>query len=221
LTEIVGVVGDVHERLDTDAQPVMYQLPAQIPDADMALINSYETAAVLVRTRPGVPASSVGPAVRQVLAANVQLPTANTRTMDRVSLDSTAQRNFEVLLLAVFACLAVLLASAGIYGVMSYSVEQRTREIGIRAALGAQSRDTLRLILRQALRMAITGVIIGLAAAFELTRFLGAELFGVKSSDPFTFAAVPLILITVALAAAWIPALRAVRVDPLTALRHE
>ncbi|HXB73875.1 MAG TPA: ABC transporter permease [Candidatus Acidoferrales bacterium] len=221
VTEIVGVVGDVRERLNFDFQPVMYQAPSQIPDADMALLNGYEPGAILIRTRPGVPPFSVSLPVQQALMAANQLPAAKVRTMERASLDSTARQNFNLLLLGLFAAMALLLAAVGIYGVMSYSVEQRTHEIGIRAALGANRRDTLSLVLRQALRMTMAGVGAGIAASFGLTRLLSAELFRVKSWDPLTFAAVPLVLLAVALAAACIPALRATRIDPLTALRHE
>ena len=146
---------------------------------------------------------------------------AKIRTMEQASLDSTARQNFNLLLLGLFAAIALLLAAMGIYGVMSYSVEQRTHEIGIRTALGATRRDTLNLVLFQALRITMVGLAAGIAAAFGLTRLLNAQLFGVKPSDPLTFTAVPLILLLVALAAACIPALRASRVDPLVALRHE
>jgi len=141
--------------------------------------------------------------------------------MDQAGIDSTARQNFNTLLLSVFAGVALAMAAAGIYGVMSYSVEQRTHEIGIRAALGASPHATLWLVLRQALAMAVAGLAAGIAASFGLTRLLVAQLFGVKPSDPLTFAAVPLILLAVALAAAWIPAVRATRIDPLTALHHE
>jgi len=221
LTEIVGVAGDVRERLNVDPQPVMYQSPSQIPDADMALLNGYEAAGILIRTRPGVAPMSVSRAARQALLAGHQLPVSKVRTMEQASVDSTARQNFNLLLLGLFAAIALLLAAVGIYGVMSYSVEQRTREIGIRAALGADRSHTLRLVLLQALRMTVAGVAAGIAASFGLTRLLSAQLFNVKSSDPLTFAAVPVILFVVALGAACIPALRATRIDPMTALRHE
>lgn len=129
--------------------------------------------------------------------------------------------DFDSLILSLFAAIALLLASLGIYGVMSYSVERRIHEIGIRAALGASRRDTLSLVLLQALRMTIARVGAGIAASFWLTRLLSTQLFGVKPSDPLTFAAAPLILLAFAHAAASIPALRATRIDALTALRHE
>jgi putative ABC transport system permease protein len=141
--------------------------------------------------------------------------------MEQVGLASTARQNFNMLLLGTFAVIALLLAAVGIYGVMSYGVEQRTHEIGIRAALGANRSDTLRLVLLEASRMSLAGIACGIAASFWLTNLISAELFGVKPSDPLTFVAVPLVLLAVALAAACIPALRATRIDPLTALRHE
>ena len=220
-TEIVGVVGDVRERLDGDPASVMYQAPSQVLDAAMALVNRLESAGILIRTRAGVAPMSVSQAVQQALLATDQLPTMKMRTMEQVSLDSTAKQNFNLLLLGLFAFIAVVLAVVGIYGVMSYSVEQRTYEIGIRSALGATRRDTVNLVLLQALRMTMAGVAVGVAAAFGLTRLLSAELFGVKPSDPLTFVAVPLILTAVALAGAVIPALRACRIDPMVALRYE
>ena len=221
VTEIVGVAGDVRWRLDVDPAPVMYQVPSQVLDGAMALVNRLQPGAVLIRTRAGVAPMSVSHAVQQALLAVDQLPVAKIRTMEQASLDSTARQNFNLLLLGLFAAIALLLAAMGIYGVMSYSVEQRTHEIGIRTALGATRRDTLNLVLFQALRITVAGLAVGVAAAFGLTRLLNAQLFGVKPSDPLTFTAAPLILLLVALAAACIPALRASRVDPLVALRHE
>ena len=221
ITEIVGVVGDVRERLDMEPAPVMYQAPSQVLDDAMALVNRLQPAAILIRTRPGVAPISVSHAVQQALLAADRLPATEIRTMEQVSVDSTARQNFNLLLLGVFAAIALLLAAVGIYGVMSYSVEQRTHEIGIRCALGANRRDTLNLVLRQALQMTLAGIAAGVAASFGLTRLLNAQLFGVRPLDPLTFVAVPLILLAVALAAAYIPALRASRLDPLMALRHE
>jgi len=221
IAEIIGVVGDVRERLNGGPWSIMYQEPSQIPDAAMALVNGLQSGAILVRTRPGVAPMSISRAVQQTLVAGDQLPATKVRTMEEASLDSTERQNFNLLLLGLFAVIALLLAAVGIYGVMSYSVEQRTHEIGIRAALGANRRDTLRLVLLQALRMTLAGVTVGIAASFGLTRLISAQLFGIKPSDPLTFIAGPLILVAVALAAACIPALRASRVDPIVALRHE
>ncbi len=221
LTEIIGVTGDVRDRLEFDSYPVMYQLPSQIPDADMALLNGYEPGAVLIRTRAGVVPMGVRQAVEQALLAIGNIPVAKVRTLEQAGFDSTPRQNFNLLLLGLFAVIALLLAAVGIYGVMSYSVEQRTHEIGIRSALGASRRDTLGLVLRQALGMALAGIAAGLIAAFGLTGLMRAQLFGVKPGDPLTFAAVPLILLSIALIAACIPAVRATRVDAITALRHE
>ncbi len=220
MTEVVGVVGDVRERLELDPSPVMYQAPSQFPDADMALLNGYEPAAVLIRTRPGVAPISVSQAVEHVLLAGNSLAVSNIRTMQKAALASTARQNFNVLLLSLFAGIALLLAAVGIYGVLSYTVEQRTQEIGIRAALGASRRDTLGLVLRQTLRTALAGIVSGIAASLALTRLMRAQLFGVTPSDPLTFTMVPLVLVAVAVAAAYVPAQRAARVDPVVALRH-
>jgi ABC-type antimicrobial peptide transport system permease subunit len=217
--EIVGVVGDVRERLNLDPSQVMYQIPSQIPDADMALVNGLERTAVLVRTQSGVAPMSISQAVKQALLADYSLAAVNMRTMDQVSLNSTARQNFNLLLLGVFAIIALLLAIVGVYGMMSYSVEQRSREIGIRTALGASQRDTLRLILIQALRITLVGIVSGILASAALTRLLTAQLFDVL--DPLTFITVPVILLATALFAAYAPALRAARVDPMIALRRE
>lgn len=219
LTEIVGVVGDVRERLDIRPQPVMYQLPSQIPDGDMALLNGYEPTAILVRTLPGVAPVSVSHEVQRALLSQ-ELPVGKVRTMKQTALDSTARQNFNLLLLGLFAAIALLLAAVGIYGVMSYSVQQRTHEIGVRSALGASPRQTIGRVLGQALRMTLAGTAVGVGASFGLTGLLGAQLFGVKPLDPVTFTTVPGILIAVALAAACVPALRASRVDPIVALRQ-
>jgi predicted permease len=221
LTEIVGVVGDVRERLHLDPSPVMYLPPSQIPNADMALLNAFEHTALLLRTRPGLAPMTIGQPVQNMLLATHDLPAVSIRTMEQVSLASTARQNFSLVLLGLFAGIALLLAIVGIYGVTSYAVEQRTHEIGIRTALGANRSDTLQLILVQALRIAIVGVAAGVAGAGLLTRLLAAQLFAVRPLDPLTFIIVPVILVATALAAAYVPALRAARVDPMMALRHE
>jgi putative ABC transport system permease protein len=220
MTQIVGIVGDVRERLELDPSPVMYQTPSQIPDADMALLSGYEPAAVLIRTRPGVAPMSVSQTVEHLLLAENSLAVSKVRTMQEAALHSTARQNFNVLLLSLFAGIALLLAAVGIYGVLSYSVEQRTQEIGIRAALGARRSDTVSLVLRQTLRTALAGIVPGVVASLGLTRLMRAQLFGVTPSDPLTFIVVPIVLVIVALAAAYVPVRRAARVDPAVALRH-
>jgi predicted permease len=220
-TEIVGVVGDVPWRLNVAPAPVLYQAPSQVLDAAMALVNRLQPAGVLVRTQKGVEPMGLSHAAQQLLLASDQLPASKVRSMEQVSDDSTARQNFDLLLLGSLAAIALVLAAVGVYGVMSYSVEQRTHEIGIRSALGAGHRDTILLVLGQAARMAAAGVAVGLAASFGIMRLLRAELFGVTPSDPLTFAAAALVLVALAMTAACVPALRAARVDPLVALRHE
>ena len=221
MTEIVGVVGDVREHLDADCPPTMYQTPPQIPDAAMVLINGLQSDAVVVRTQRGVAPMSLSAQVKEALLAGDKLPATRVGTMDDVLWKSTQQKNFNLSLLGLFASIALLLAGIGIYGVMSYGVAQRTREIGLRTALGASRGEILRVVLSEALRMAVVGVAFGIVTAFGLTRFLSAQLFSVKPTDPLTFVTVPVILVAVALMAAWVPARRAVRVDPMVALRHE
>jgi ABC-type antimicrobial peptide transport system permease subunit len=143
------------------------------------------------------------------------------KTMDEVVSKSLASRRFSMILLDVFAALALALSCVGIYGVVSYLVGRRTHEIGIRIALGAQRRDVLRLVLGEGVKMALIGVAVGVAAAFGLTRLMANMLFGVSATDPLTFGSVPILLTLVALAACYIPARRAMRVDPMIALRYE
>jgi putative ABC transport system permease protein len=142
-------------------------------------------------------------------------------TMDEIVSNSFAARRLSMILLAVFSALALFLSCLGIYGVVSYSVTQQTREIGVRLALGAQQRDVMRLILGQGAKLSLIGVGIGVAAALLLTRLMATLLFGVSGTDPLTFGAVALILFSVAMLACYIPARRAMRVDPMVALRHE
>jgi putative ABC transport system permease protein len=141
--------------------------------------------------------------------------------MEEVVSQSVARQRFSMLLLGVFAGLALLLAAVGIYGVMSYSVAQRTREIGIRIALGAQRSDVLKMTVGEGLRLVSTGVVIGLGTALILTRVMSSLLFGVSTNDPITFITISLILVSVAVLASYVPALRATRVDPMFALRYQ
>ncbi|MGH9672004.1 MAG: ABC transporter permease [Bryobacteraceae bacterium] len=219
--EVVGVVGSVHEvGLNQGVQPVMYIPASQITDGLTKLANSVIAMSWLLRTRRD-PAALRTPVERELLAVDTQLAPSQVRTMRGVMENSTARTNFNAALLTVFAGVALLLAVVGIYGVMSYMVEQRTQEIGIRVALGADSRRVLGLVLRQGALLTGTGIAIGVAAAFGLTRLLSRLLFGVQASDPAAFGVVVLLLAVVSLAAALVPALRAARMDPVIALRNE
>ena len=149
------------------------------------------------------------------------LPVAHIRTMDEVVNVSTSRQQFNMLLLTIFGACALLMAAVGVYGLMAYSVQQRTKEMGVRIALGATAANIRLLIIRQRMLLAIIGIVIGIAGAFSLTHFLASFLFNVKPWDPFAFVVTPLILCAVALLAVWIPAQRAVRVDPMRALRLE
>ena len=149
------------------------------------------------------------------------LPVARIKSMDEIVAQSTARSDFNMLLLTVFGCAALLLAAIGVYGLMSYSVQQRTQEIGIRLALGAELSHVRNAVIRQAMGLAAIGVGIGSVSAFVLSRLIETLLYGVTSRDPMVFVGVPVVLTVVALVAAWLPALRATRIDPIDALRCE
>jgi putative ABC transport system permease protein len=210
--EVVGIVADVREEgLGLDPQPALYLPYAQTPVPAMTLL-----------VRAASDPQNLTAAVRsQVLQVDAGQPIANVRTLEQFLSEVSAQPRFNTTLLGVFALLALGLATVGVYGVVSYTVAQRTRELGIRVALGAQRRDILRLVLGHGLLLVLAGVGLGVAAAFMLTRFLSSLLFGVAATDPLTFVLTPLLLAAVALAASFIPARRATRVDPLVALRYE
>jgi predicted permease len=218
---IVGIVGNVRENGLTDAnQGVMYVPAGQVANGLTRLANQVLPLSWVVRTsqEPTALATAIQ---REFLAVDGQLPVSKFRTMEQVISESTARANFNMLLLTIFAGTALLLAALGIYGLMSYAVEQRTQEIGIRVALGASGGDMLRMVIGRGLLLAGIGLAVGLAAAFGLTRLLSALLFGVKASDPMAFGAVAVTLAAVAWVAVYIPARRATRIDPLVALRYE
>ena len=221
--EIVGVVGHVKQwGLDADAKSAIeaqFDYPfMQLPEKLMPLAAN--AVAVVLRTEgdPTAVMSSVRRAVAEIDSREVVY---NVQTMNEVVSNSFAARRLSMMLLGVFAALALALACVGIYGVISYLVGQRTHEIGVRMALGAQRRDVLRLVIGHGTRMALIGVAIGIASALGLTRLMANQLFGVSAHDPLTFAGVGMLLVIVAVAACYVPARRAMRVDPMIALRHE
>lgn|SRR5215469_1771842 len=220
--EIVGVVGHVKQwGLDSDdkqeLRAQLYTPFMQLPDQPM--FQSAAGVGVVVRTLGSAPVvESIRRASRQLSEQQVVF---GVQTMDEIIDGSLADRQFTLILLGIFAALALVLASIGIYGVMSYVVSQRTQEIGVRLAMGARQWDVLRLIVGQGAKMAIAGVGIGLLSAFALTRLMAAMVYGISAADPVTFFAMSVGLILVALAACYLPARRATRVDPLVALRHE
>ncbi len=221
--EIVGVVGHVKQwgLGENGASPVQAQcyFPiSQIPDRFLPLLAG--NLGVMVRTT-GSPLTQVGSIRHAMGQVNSQQVMFGTETMDRVISDSLSAQRFSMILMAIFAGLALVMASVGIYGVVSYVASQRTHEIGIRIALGAQRRDVLKLVLGNGSKLTLIGVGIGVAGALGLTRFLSSMLFGVKPTDALTFFTVSLILIGVALLACYIPARRATKVDPMIALRYE
>jgi putative ABC transport system permease protein len=175
---------------------------------------------LVVRTH-GDPLSIVGGVRKEVQAIDADQPIAAVKPMTEWVESSVAAPRYRTTLLALFAALAMVLAATGIYGVMSYSVAQRTHEIGVRMALGARRADVLKLVVRQGMLLAIVGVIVGLLGAFALTRVMSSLMFGVTTKDPITFVAVSLLLVGVAFIACFVPARRATKVDPLVALRYE
>jgi putative ABC transport system permease protein len=175
---------------------------------------------LIVRTH-GNPLAVVAPIEQAIHTVDKDLPVYSVWTMDQLLGNSLAQRRLTLVLLSSFAALALLLAAVGIYGVIAYTVRQRTREFGVRLALGAQAGDVLQLILRQGLKLTLIGVALGLTAAFALTRWMESLLFGVRPADPLAFGVVAIVLLLVAICACWIPARRATKVDPLVALRSE
>jgi predicted permease len=213
---IVGVVVDVREMgMDDPVRAEMY-----FPYRQITSHFGYAPRDLVIRTT-GDPLSLVAVVSREIHAVDPDQPISNIATMGEVLTERTGARRLGMILLTAFAGLALLLASLGIYGVLSFFVAQQTREIGVRLALGAQLRDILVLVLKKGMGLALLGVAVGLIAAFALARLMASLLFGVRATDPITFAAIALILTGVALLACYIPARRATKVDPLVALRYE
>src|SRR5579871_861189 len=218
--EIVGVAADARDAgLNTDPAPEMFVPLPQVRDGVMALNNGFMPLSWVVRTK--VAPYSLSTPIQRVFQDISDLPVAHIRTMDQIVVQSTARDQFNTLLLGIFAFSAILLASIGLYGLMAYAVEQRTLEFGIRLALGANSRSLRNMIMRQAMTLAAAGIAVGLFAAFGLTRLMTSMLYGVTPRDPLVFSSVATLLGVVAFLASYLPARRAVRIDPLVALRYE
>ena len=220
LCEVVGVVGDVKSYVDQPAEPTTFIPAAQAKLGTSSLFEGWFPRSIVVRTT-GNPLI-LNQALREALAsADPLVPTGAVRSMDQVLAHSLALRSFMMLLLSIFGGLALVLASVGIYGVISFAVSQRTREIGVRMALGARPADVLRMVLKEGLKLVAVGVAVGVAAALMLTRLLEGMVYGVRVRDPLIFVLVNLLMVAVSLAACYVPARRATRIDPLVALRYE
>jgi putative ABC transport system permease protein len=218
--QIIGVVADSRDNgLNSDPGPKMFIPQAQLPDLANALNVRLTPVAWVVRTQ--MEPHALSSAIQEQLRQATGLPVSNVRSMMEVVSRSTSQEQFNMWLMTVFGASALLLAAIGIYGLMAYSVEQRTQEIGIRLALGAQMAQVKNMVVFQGMRLALVGVVLGVAAAFALARLIATLLFGVTPRDPIVFVGVPIVLTLVALVAVWIPARRASGVDPIIALRYE
>ena len=209
---IVGIVGDVKQLgLDSTAKPEVYFPYLQVTSPSMSIV-----------VRTSAEPSSLAAAVKsQIQMVDKDLPITAAKTMEQLLAESVSGRRFNMLLLTVFAAVALVLAVVGIYGVMSYTVTRRTHEIGIRVAIGAQPRDVFRMVIGHGMKLALIGVVLGLLGAFGLTRLMESMLFGVAPTDPTTFVSISVLLSVVALVACYLPGRRATRVDPLVALRCE
>jgi putative ABC transport system permease protein len=210
--EIVGVVADAKlYGLDAPIEPAIYVPHMQHPSESMGLAVQTE----------GDPAAIASAVRREILKLDPEQPISSVRTMQQVLSDSLMLRRVSMLMLTVFALLALTLATVGIYGLTAYSVSRRTHEIGLRVALGANQTQILRLVVVRGLLTSLVGAAIGLAAALQLTRALSGMLYGVTATDPLVFAGVPLLLVAVSIVASYLPARKATRIDPLVALRYE
>jgi predicted permease len=219
--QIVGIVGDTHDGgPNNDPAPMMYVPLSQMPDLETALNSRVAPLWWFVRSQvdPRTLTTPISAALRE---ASGGLPVAHIRTMDEIEAENIARQRLNMLLLTAFGFAGLFMAAIGVYGVMSYSVQQRTQELGVRMALGAQASNLRNMVIRQGMALTLIGVLIGGGGAFWLTRFLAGFLFEVKPLDPVAFIATPLVLSVVALFSVWVPAIRATRVDPMAALRIE
>jgi predicted permease len=221
MRQIVGVVRDSKQQgLDRPAPATVFVPLEQVHDKLMAVVRTYTAVHFVVRSA-AAPSSITAEIKRQIAALDPTLALSEIQSMEEIAARSIATQRFNMMIVGLFAALGVVLAAVGIYGVTSYTVAQRTPEIGLRIALGAQAHNVVRLVLRQGLGVTLLGTAIGLAGAYGVTRLIKSLLFGVSETDPLTFGLIGLLLITVALAACYLPARRATRVDPMVALRYE
>lgn len=219
---VVGIVDDVNDgRLADKPQPHVYIPYLQVPDVFLGGTDNQLRAMYFAVRTAGDPARLTSAVIGQIHSLDRDLAIGKVHTMDQGLSESVAGPRFDTSLLGIFSLAALFLAAIGIYGVLAYTVTQQTHEIGVRVALGAQRRDVMRFVLAQGARLAVVGIVIGLLAAFGLTRWMASLLYGVSASDPLTFALVSVALFAVALLACYIPARRAMKVDPLVALRYE
>ena len=219
--QVIGIVGDTHDGgPNREPFPMMFIPLAQMPDLETALNSRVAPLWWIVRSETD-PRTLVTPMTAALRDASGGLPVAHIRTMNEIEIRNIARQRFNMLLLSVFGSAGLLMAAIGIYGVMSFSVQQRTQELGVRMALGAQRSNLRNMVIRQGMLLTVIGVVIGTGGAVWLTRFLASFLFGVKPLDPIVFVATPLLLSLVALVSVWVPAMRATRVDPMRALRIE
>jgi predicted permease len=219
--QVIAIVGDTHDGgPDTDPAPIMYIPLSQMPDLETALNSKVAPLYWFVRSQVD-PHTLTTPISTVLREASGGLPVAHIRTMEEIEAANIARQRLNMLLLTVFGFAGLLMAAIGVYGVMSYSVQQRTQELGVRMALGAQASNLRNMVIRQGMTLTLIGVLIGGGGAFWLTHLLAGFLFGVKPLDPVSFIATPLVLSVVALFSIWMPAIRATRVDPMAALRIE
>jgi len=216
--EVVGVVGDVKQSFEAGAKAEMFVPYLQFPDPILA--GMYRNTALVVRTA-GDPSSLAGSVRSAISEIDANQPLVNLRTMERAMSNTVAQPRLQMVLLTLFAAIAAALAVVGVYGVMAYTVSQRTQEIGVRVAMGASPGAVVRLVVGQGMRLVAVGLGLGLVGAWLLSRALASQLYGITPQDPVTYGSVALLLAAVALTASWLPARRATRVDPMLSLRSD
>jgi predicted permease len=220
--EVIGVIQDVRERGVQDKAPeIVYWPPMMEYLFGRKTLDTVRTVTFVIRSERAGTEGFLNEVRQAVWSVNSNLPLASVRTMEEVYDKSVARTSFTLVMLGIAGAMALVLGIIGIYGVISYTVSQRQREIGIRLALGAQGGDVLRMVFKQGAKMALVGVAIGIGAAFALTRLMTNLLFGVTAYDPMTFGVVAGLLMLVALLACYVPARRAMLVDPIVALRYE